>query len=779
MAQRSFIRKGYLSKCPQKALNPFKQKWQSRWFLLYGNSEQGRVRLEYHDNEKTWQQEKGKRIIPLGNCVSIKPVRTKEYHHVIEVVIQDKTIHLAALTKEDEKSWFKDLCKAVFGNSNRNSIVQVVEKTGSEHDFGYHSLDRSITEGIIDTDSPRLHTVEESLNESDPGSREELRSMSASSGGLNDNVSIDGVHGSQETLRKTLTSSVASELSSLVSFESGFDDAASLASTITDGSSYPVTVRPTIASQNSGMSGTYLIQVNPLTIALIDIPSQSPVCEWPIQFLRRYGRGRTKFSFEANEKCKYGKGVYTFNTLEGDNIFHLVDMHARGISMRNKMLRKRTSVPEGFNPLSQVSKKLHHSEGKLIDKCPESSQNNARYSDSVSDMLTLNPSDSVSQTGTLPKSLQDAKSYSFDNDSSRLPSRGMSIGSGISLEIAQNMANSADESKNNTPNHCTTERKLADYKRADTISDSSFDEESLLELNKPMKRDVSVIEEETLAQTLEPDNNKKDLKTLLSNLEESIRANFCSDDNTKKVKRSSSLKLPSALKRSNSNKDASIKKSQSVKRSSSFRNRFFKSKSSDEDKTNKVDKKEKTVSKSSQSLNTHQEEESFSNVLEEISGDTLDKKIAQHEKVKDYLAKAIEDDMTRSSIHEASLYNKHNNDNNSKNDQRSKRRRFPTRHKSNEMLGNGTPDKSKLLGGNRTSNSFAGYDYRGHMVLSRTDYDDNESDEVRWLQRRTQSVMKKVELYEGLKRQAEEGRSNTYTFWRRKQNSKIPETSDV
>lgn len=92
---------------------------------MYGNSEQGRVRLEYHDNEKTWQLEKGKRIIPLGNCVSIKPVRTKEYNHVIEVVIQDKTIHLAALTKEDEKSWFKDLCKAVFGNSNRNSIVQV------------------------------------------------------------------------------------------------------------------------------------------------------------------------------------------------------------------------------------------------------------------------------------------------------------------------------------------------------------------------------------------------------------------------------------------------------------------------------------------------------------------------------------------------------------------------------------------------------------------------------------------------------------------------------
>ena len=101
-------------------------KWQSRWFILYGNSEQGRVRLEYYDNEKGWQQEKGKRVIPLSNCVSVKPVWNKEYQNVIEIVIQDKTFHLAACSKEEEKAWFKDLCKAVFGNANRNTIVQVI-----------------------------------------------------------------------------------------------------------------------------------------------------------------------------------------------------------------------------------------------------------------------------------------------------------------------------------------------------------------------------------------------------------------------------------------------------------------------------------------------------------------------------------------------------------------------------------------------------------------------------------------------------------------------------
>ena len=81
--------------------------------------------MEYYDNEKCYQQEKGKRVIPLSHCVSIKPVWNKDNHHVIEIVIQDKTFHLAAGSKDEEKAWFKDLCKAVFGNANRNSIVQV------------------------------------------------------------------------------------------------------------------------------------------------------------------------------------------------------------------------------------------------------------------------------------------------------------------------------------------------------------------------------------------------------------------------------------------------------------------------------------------------------------------------------------------------------------------------------------------------------------------------------------------------------------------------------
>ena len=478
------------------------------------------------------------------------------------------------------------------------------------------------------------------------------------------------------------------------------------------------------------MSGTYLLQINTLTLSLIDIPSQSVVCEWPIQYLRRYGRGRTKFSFEASEKCKNGKGVYTFNTLEGDAIFHSVDMHARGISMRNQMLRKRTSVPDGFKPLGAATKKLHHSDGRLSEKYSDietpNQTNTNRYSDSTNDdILTVNPSDSVSQIGTLPKH-SNTKNKTFEG-SDRMPTRGMSIGSGISLEIAQNISQNVDESKGSTSINLDNDSRVCipECRRQDFIIDSSFEEESLNEeAVRPTKHEVSVIQEETFAQTLETEQvidnqnrvieESKSISCSKSNLQPLILEE---NNHTKKVKRSSSLKLPSALKKSSSNtKDMSLKKSQSVKRSSSFRSRFFKSKFTDEDKSSKSERKLK--SKSSQDLNTHPEE----NIKDLEKENKINHELNHHDQqkiVKELLAKAIEDEMSKSSETETSAIA-------GKSEQKQKRRRYPLRHKSNEMLGNGTPEKGKGLDRSRLSSSFAGYDYKGQVAYSRNDVDDED-----------------------------------------------------
>ena len=445
---------------------------------------------------------------------------------------------------------------------------------------------------------------------------------------------------------------------------------------------------------------------------LIDIPSQKPLCEWPIQFLRRYGRGRTKFSFEANDKCKHGKGVYTFNTLEGDAIFHLVDMHARGISLRNQMLRKRTSMPDGFKPIGgAVAKKLHHSEGQLIDRLSDAvAQGNCRFGDSANDILVLNPSDSVSQSGTLRNDLKKIEEGTYKpvlTDSDILVQhRGMSsIGSGISLEIAQNMSQVGDELKETKVVEHNTISKLEPANRTSLPESSAFDSSFEEDSRVCNKLDVSVIPEETLAETLQ--SNTTPERTDSIEKQENI-------SNSKKVKRNSSLKLPSALKRSNSSKDSSIKKSQSVKRSNSFRNRFFKSKSSEEEKSYKADKKD--ISKIEQDKLVEELKNFTSPTIPDI-----DAKIAQQKKVKEILAKAIEDDMNRNSESELS------NGSSSKKEDKQKKRRFPIRHKSNEMLGNGVPDKNKS---GRLSSSFAGYDYKGHAVLSKTNSAEKEIEGV-------------------------------------------------
>jgi len=339
--------------------------------VLYGNSPRGRVRLEYYDSEKACQQERGKRIIPLVHCVSIKPVWNKDYNHVLEIVTSDKTFYLGASSKDEEKAWFKSLCKIVFGNANRNSIVQVLDRP-DPIDMGYHSLDRGNGE---ENDLSMSHS--NSMAESSPqlskvmGSREKL---GLDSTGISD-LNVTG----SSTEARNATSSLSCELSSLISFESGFDETASVASSIAEGNAhkYYVTVRPTIASQEAGMAGQYILHITPTHLTLKEMGTEHPVCEWPIQHLRRYGRGRTKFSFEAGDKCKTGVGVYTFNTREGDQIFHIVDMHARRMSNQQSggvIDRRIHSHSQSFKPLSETRRRAK-SEGRLLESSDDSTIN--------------------------------------------------------------------------------------------------------------------------------------------------------------------------------------------------------------------------------------------------------------------------------------------------------------------------------------------------------------------------------------------------------------------
>ena len=153
-------------------------------------------------------------------------------------------------------------------------------------------------------------------------------------------------------------------------------------------------------------------------MSLVDIPTNRSVADWPIRYVRRYGRGRTKFSFEASENCKTGKGVFTFNTLEGDAIFHQVDTYARKISSSNLAdgnKDKRISLPPGgvdFKPLSAANKRKHHSEGKLSSvkhseyeiRMDSMESLDGRLTDSANELSELGNTSSISlpHKGVLP-----------------------------------------------------------------------------------------------------------------------------------------------------------------------------------------------------------------------------------------------------------------------------------------------------------------------------------------------------------------------------------------
>ena len=119
-------------------------------------------------------------------------------------------------------------------------------------------------------------------------------------------------------------------------------------------------------------------------------------------------------------------------------------------------------MPEGFKPLGaqSMNSKLTHSEGKIMDELSRSGDGGGGgtragdlLGDSSHDIVSLGPGDSVSQMGTLRKELhvvqegrlgagKNIVSDSLEssmNDRVLKIERGMSIGSGISLEIAQNI----------------------------------------------------------------------------------------------------------------------------------------------------------------------------------------------------------------------------------------------------------------------------------------------------------------------------------------------------
>ncbi|XP_037245355.1 docking protein 1 isoform X1 [Falco biarmicus] len=90
-----------------------------------------------------------------------------------------------------------------------------------------------------------------------------------------------------------------------------------------------VTVQRTEAAERCELRGTYVLKAERDSLVLKDPRTNGILYVWPYRLLRRYGRDKVMFSFEAGRRCDSGPGNFTFETKQGNEIFRLVEASIR------------------------------------------------------------------------------------------------------------------------------------------------------------------------------------------------------------------------------------------------------------------------------------------------------------------------------------------------------------------------------------------------------------------------------------------------------------------
>ncbi|XP_068569647.1 docking protein 1b isoform X1 [Cebidichthys violaceus] len=109
-----------------------------------------------------------------------------------------------------------------------------------------------------------------------------------------------------------------------------------------------VSIQRTEASERCGLAGSYWLKAENDTLILKEPKTKRNVLVWPYKLLRRYGRDRVMFSFEAGRRCDSGPGNFTFDTKQGNEVFSLVD---QAIQSQKVLAEERhLSFPVNFDP---------------------------------------------------------------------------------------------------------------------------------------------------------------------------------------------------------------------------------------------------------------------------------------------------------------------------------------------------------------------------------------------------------------------------------------------
>ncbi|NXL53860.1 DOK2 protein, partial [Podilymbus podiceps] len=89
---------------------------------------------------------------------------------------------------------------------------------------------------------------------------------------------------------------------------------------------FKVTVRATESSERCRLWGQCILQTGEEALELRDFQTSVILYSWPYHFLRRFGRDKMTFSFEAGRRCTSGEGNFEFETRQGNEIFQAIEL---------------------------------------------------------------------------------------------------------------------------------------------------------------------------------------------------------------------------------------------------------------------------------------------------------------------------------------------------------------------------------------------------------------------------------------------------------------------
>ncbi|KAK5910580.1 hypothetical protein CesoFtcFv8_004403 [Champsocephalus esox] len=87
---------------------------------------------------------------------------------------------------------------------------------------------------------------------------------------------------------------------------------------------FRVCVRRTEASDRCRLRADGFLRADEDALLLLD-KSGALLYSWPYRYLRRFGRDKASFSFEAGRRCASGEGSFEFDTREGNFLFQAVE----------------------------------------------------------------------------------------------------------------------------------------------------------------------------------------------------------------------------------------------------------------------------------------------------------------------------------------------------------------------------------------------------------------------------------------------------------------------